>query len=57
MTMTATCLVSKNSGLVVREYHGPECIAITMYYDHRSRGQGASHQTYPNHEEHIEAIE
>jgi hypothetical protein len=52
-----TCLVSENSGLVGRGYHDPECIAIPIYYDYRSRGQGTGHQTYPNHDEHVEAVE
>jgi hypothetical protein len=55
---TTTCLASKNFGPVARGYRDPECIAIVpIYYDYRSRGQGTGHQTYPNHEEHVEAVE
>jgi hypothetical protein len=57
MKKITTCLVSKSSGLVVREYYDAECSAIPTYYDYGSHGQGTGHQTYPNHEEHIEAIE
>ena len=52
-----TCLVPENSVLAGPEYHAPECIAIPIYNDYRACGEGTNHQTYPNHNEHVEAVE
>jgi hypothetical protein len=51
-----TCLALENSGLPDRGHHA-EHSAIRMYSDHRPRGQSKAHQTHPNHDKQVEAIE